>query len=785
MKKLLWLLFLLTVPTVTFAQDVEVRPGETTTFSFMVSSEGEYKANLDVPEGWCVSLFEERSTKSLQLVRVRSPEKTKVGKYEIVFTAMGVSKRRIVKVPEMYDVSASFSLDSRYVPTGNKVYGSLALTNNSNVPVNLFISGDNSRNIELGVGEEKVLRIQKTVKNKTTFVVKIENKSIEKHLKTFSKTVQPVSVSKGASIRQYEFPLEVGMRSSYEDAGSSSQFWTEGTASVERGSETVFDFLIETPPLQSLNRFSLFPNRSTYRATIRNPSYSIRLGDQFFRTSTLGGEGTTGFGIGVEREYERLKIKWSYAGTRRPGLERKQYHMFSSYDLTESLYVGGNFTHINNGFVGNTFSLESGLNQDQISVLGEIGIDLGTGISYAIDGSIKNSDGYIRLAAEQFSDKNVSFERGSKNYEVEIGTEIYNTNISTGFFKDTGRFYSGRTFRFDLNRDHFGAYYKNEQINVGSTENTVGGRASFRTEMFSVRSRTQLSWISELEEYYSFTVGYDGFSNSVTYENDRFHEELEIDASYSYDFQNGLRANGGVSLQNHNGDWRESFDINVSRRFDSGYAFRVRGSYQNYFRERWGIEFEASKKIGVPVHKDRSVGLVTGKVVDENGDSVSGVILLIGDKATKTNSDGKYAVNLPVGEHSIRVLPQNLSINQIVRNTAKDVHVNGAQQTRRTVRLIEGASVGGTVLEKNGSFRSGVVVVLTNGKRTFRRVSDENGKVRFNAVPPGSWKVSLAKNLNDVTLISEKKIGLSSAEQKSVSLTVESEEDVIFLDNEK
>jgi len=175
------------------------------------------------------------------------------------------------------------------------------------------------------------------------------------------------------------------------------------------------------------------------------------------------------------------------------------------------------------------------------------------------------------------------------------------------------------------------------------------------------------------------------------------------------------------------------------------------------------------------------VGLVTGKVVDENGDPVSRVILLIGDKATKTNSDGKYAVNLPVGEHSIRVLPQNLSVNQIVRNTAKDVSVYGAQQTRRTVRLIEGASIEGTVLEKNGSFRSGVVVELTNGKRSFRRVSDERGKVQFNAVPSGSWKVRLVKNLNDVTLVSEKTVETSPAEHVDISLTVESEEDVIFL----
>jgi len=776
MKKLLWLLLLIVVPATTAAQ--EVRPGGTTTLSFTVSSDGEYKADLDVPKGWGVSLFEERSTKSLQLVRVSVPEGTEAGTYEVTFTAAGTAQQRLVKVPEVHDVAASFSLDSKYVVAGGKAFGRVTITNNSNVPTSVSISGDVSRNLKLEVGEKAVVDVEKVIENETFVSVTVNT---GEQVETFSERIRMVSVSEDASIKRYEFSVEVGVRSSYEDVGSQSQFWAEGTAPVEKGSETVLDFLIETPPLSNLNGFSVFPNRSTYKATVRTPDYQIRLGDQFFHTSTLGGEGTSGFGIGVEREYERLSIGWSYTGTRRSGLDRKQYHMFSTYDLTESLHVGGNFTHANNGFVGNTFSLESGLNQDHVSILGEVGLDFGTGLSYMIDGTVESFDSYLHVAAERFSSDNVSFERGSENYEVEAGTEIYDTKISAGVFKDVGRFFSGRTFRFDLSREHFGVYYENEQNDIGRTENTVGGHAGFRNETFSVRSRTRLSWTPKMEEYYNLTVGYNGFSNSVTYEDTYFREELELNASYSYEFRNRMFARASVSLQSRRGEWSESADIGVSGTFDSGYSFGLKGSYQNYFRKRWGFEFEASKKIGVPVHKDRSVGLVTGKVVDENGDPVSRVILLIGDKATKTNSDGKYAVNLPVGEHSIRVLPQNLSVNQIVRNTAKDVSVYGAQQTRRTVRLIESASIEGTVLEKNGSFRSGVVVELTNGKRSFRRVSDERGKVQFNAVPSGSWKVRLVKNLNDVTLVSEKTVETSPAEHVDISLTVESEEDVIFL----
>lgn len=779
MKRLFWLLFL-TLPSVTAAQVVEVRPGSTATFSFAVSAEGEYKADLDVPKGWKVSLFEKRSTKPLQLIRIQVPKQARAGTYDVVFEAVGTKQKRIVKVPTAYEVDASFSLESEYVTAGNTAHGNLTLTNKSNVPVELSIGGDASRTVRLGVWETKTIEVQKVVKNPTSIITTVRNNTSEQQVETFSKNVRPVSVSQDASTKWHTFPVAIGMRSTYEYAGSSVQFWAEGTAPVEKGSDTVLDFLVESPSLQGLDTFSLFPNRSTYRATIRNLDYTVRLGDQFFRTSTLGGDGTSGFGLGVEREYDRLNIGWSFAGTRRVGLDRKQYHMFSSYDLTESLYLEGNFTHVNNSFVGNTFSVESGLNRDHVSALGEIGVDFGTGLSYSFEGTLENSNSYIRAVAERFSEENVSFERGSRNYEIEAGTELFDTDFSAGFFKDIDNFFSRRTFRFDFNREHFGGYYENEHSDFG-TENTVGGHVNFRSGQFFLHSRARVSWNLETEERYNLEVGYGRFSSTLGYEDTRFgDEEIEVHGSYSHEFRNGTSVGGTASFRNRRNEWRESFEAHISHDV-SDYSFQLTTLYQDFFRKRWGVELEASKKIGISVHKDRSVGLVFGKVIDETGNPIPNVILLIGDRAIKTGSDGKYATNLPVGKYSIRVLPQNLSVKQIVRNTSKDVRVYGAQKTHRTIRLIEGGSVEGTVLEENGSFRKGVVVELTNGEKSFRRISNEKGQFRFNGIPSGTWTVRLP--LNDVELVSEKEVELESDERETVSITVKSKEEVIFLDN--
>ena len=753
----------------------EIEAGSAQTLPVSVSAEeGEYKASVSLPgENWKASLFKKRfrveGEKRTELVRISVPQMAKAGAYPVVYKLKrksGKAKAKIfVKVPLRRDVNFEVSGVPRIALKGDSVIANLNVENGSNVEETVFVD---KKKVILDPGEKKTVQVAGFAESVGSQSFSFSARRKGGDAKQFVRNYRVVSPNDQPNLKWKKYSGEIGVRA--------NQFG--GGQLFARGQETVgnsrLNFNIESPGLGLQNRF--FRNRSRYSASLVNPgSYQIRLGDRSFSASRLIGN-ASGFGAGGRYEkFEKYNIGAYYFGSRR-GRNRNEFGFDIKRSLNKKYQASVNIGRKNRfGFSGTSVSSGiSGSPSDLLEFEAESSLDFAfpdLGFSCFGRARFGNDSHFFSAEYESFSESNVSFQRGSRSFALQGETEALGTRLFSSYRNRISSLGNKRTyFQIGVSRRRFGVSYKRRNGPIGKKDG-IQGNVSLSGNHLSFYSRGRVEWFKNgnQRKRFSSRIGYrtGSFSASIRGRyRESFQKSFGLSASGSYKWKSGFRLKAHSSVQKRFNSFRgvvQGHRLELSYKLRSQAQIAARGFYRSGF---WGSALEVSIPLSVPVKKDRSVGLIEGRVIDENRNPISGAIVLVGNKAAVTGKNGKYSVRQNPGEYSIQIAPRSAEPNQIVKGVERSVRALGGKKIRRTIRIVEGGTI--EVKFKNGG--AGTKVKAVGESESYQKKTGKDGTVRFFGLFPGGWIIRSENK--------KKEVKLQAGD--SVSVELEKEEDIEF-----
>ena len=755
---------------------VKIEPGSAQTLSVSVSAKkGEYKASVSLPgEKWEASLFKKRfrieGEKRTELLRISVPQMTRAGVYPVFYKLERKGEKAeakvFVKVPLRRNVNFEVSGVPKIALKGDSVIANLNVENGSNVEETVFVD---KKKVSLDPGEKKTVQVIKFAETVGSQSFSFSARRKGKDAKQFVRNYRVVSPNDQPNLKWKKYSGEIGLRA--------NQFG--GGQLFARGQETVgnsrLNFNIESPGLGLQNRF--FRNRSRYSASLVNPgSYQIRLGDRSFSASRLTGS-ASGFGAGGRyEELEKYNIGAYYFGSRR-GRNRNEFGFDVKRNLNKKYQASVNVGRKNRfGFSGT--SVSSGISGNPTNLLefeAESSLDFsssGQGFSYFGRARFGNDSHFFSAEYESFSQSNVSFQRRSQSLVLRGETEALGTRLFSSYRNRISSLGNKRTyFQIGVSRRRFGFSYKRRNGPIGKKDG-VQGNVSLSGDRFSFYSRGRVEWFENgnQRKRFSSRIGYrtERFSASIRgrYYRESFQKSFGLSASGSYKWKSGFRLKAHSSVQKRFNSFRgvvQGHRLELSYKLRSQAQIAARGFYRSGF---WGSALEVSIPLSVPVKKDRSVGLIEGRVIDENRNPIPGAIVLVENKAAVTGKNGKYSVRQNPGEYSIQVSSRSVNPNQIVKGVERSVRALGGKKIRRTIRIVEGGTI--EVKFKNGG--AGTKVKAVGESESYQKRTGKDGTVRFFGLFPGGWTIRSENK--------KKKVNLEAGD--SVSVELEKEENIEF-----
>lgn len=163
---------------------------------------------------------------------------------------------------------------------------------------------------------------------------------------------------------------------------------------------------------------------------------------------------------------------------------------------------------------------------------------------------------------------------------------------------------------------------------------------------------------------------------------------------------------------------------------------------------RWRVGY--ALPLEVPLAPRRDVGRVAGRVTNEAGEGVAGLVLRLGGQSTRTNARGEYDFPAaPEGEAYLVADAAQLGPERLTRPELPRRLVVRAQNTvALDVRLERAAGLSGRVAladgEQNLDLRANVLLELRGEDGAVRRTfSDEQGHFQFQGLLAGRWTLGV------------------------------------------
>ena len=754
---------------------VKIETGSAQTLPVSVSAkESEYKASVSLPGGgWKASLFKKRfrveGEKRTELLRISVPQMARAGFYPVFYKLEGkggkAKAKVFVKVPLRRNVNFEISGVPKIALKGDSVIANLNVENGSNVEETIFVD---KKKVILDPGETKTVQVARFAESVGSQSFSFSAQREGKDAKQFVRNYRVVSPNDQPNLKWKKYSGEIGVRANQFGGG---QLFARGQ---ERIGDSRLDFNIESPGLGPQNRF--FRNRSRYSVSLVDPgSYQIRFGDRSFPASRLIGS-ASGFGAGGRYEQlEKYNIGAYYFGSRR-GRNRNEFGFDVKRDLNKKYQASVNVGRKNRfGFSGTSVSSGiSGSPTDLLEFEAESSWDFaspGRGFSYFGRAQLGGDSHFFSAEYESFSQSSVSFQRRSRSFALRGETEALGTRLFSSYRNRVGSLGNQRTyFQIGVSRRRFGLSYKRRNGPIGKKDG-IQGNVSLSGDRLSFYSRGRVEWFENgnQRKRFSSRIGYRAgrFSASIRGRyRESFQKSFGLSASGSYKWKNGIRLKAHSSAQKQFNSYRgvvQGHRLELSYKLRSQAQIAARGFYRSGF---WGSALEVSIPLSVPVKKDRSVGLIEGRVIDENRNPIPGAIVLVGNKAAVTGKNGKYSVRQNPGEYSIQISSRSAEPNQVVKGAGRSVRALGGKKTRRTIRIVEGGTI--EVKFKNGE--AGTKVKAVGESESYQKKTRKDGTVKFFGLLPGGWTIRSENK--------KKEVNLEAGD--SVSVELEKEENIEF-----
>jgi hypothetical protein len=212
-------------------------------------------------------------------------------------------------------------------------------------------------------------------------------------------------------------------------------------------------------------------------------------------------------------------------------------------------------------------------------------------------------------------------------------------------------------------------------------------------------------------------------------------------------------------------EWHTQIDAQVAHRLANGNSLRLRarilggGSVPTANQSVAYLEYSVPMRL--PVSRLRTTGRVYGHVVDAvSGKGVPNALVRLGPQVAITDKEGKVSFGgVPGGEHRLSMSQETSFTDAVfVGDPTLDVDSTRTQPTTFKLAIARGARVevdvrrfavsrtavngGADSLAEAGAVAN-ATLVLTSGRDTLYRTTNDNGTATFTDVPPGDWHIAI------------------------------------------
>jgi hypothetical protein len=206
---------------------------------------------------------------------------------------------------------------------------------------------------------------------------------------------------------------------------------------------------------------------------------------------------------------------------------------------------------------------------------------------------------------------------------------------------------------------------------------------------------------------------------------------------------------------------RNLMQLHLDYKFLKKHSLSLRGFYTIFTQQVDDPEFTLSAtytyKFGLPLKQIIKAGHIKGRITNNNGEPVEGIILHLINKTTISDKNGEFWFkSIQPGKHLLTIDRSKLEINETTNiPTPIEIDVIEDNESFINLKITTGAKVFGKfIFEKNkisvlndlSVKPKNIIVELKNDFEQFRITTDDEGNFSFPLVRPGEWIFKMYSN---------------------------------------
>lgn len=590
----------------------------------------------------------------------------------------------------------------------------------------------------------------------------------------------------------------------------SSMFDIQGTGTIGRKNESTLNFHLRGPNRSGNPLFGL---NDEYSLKYVSPRFEVALGDHSFGLSTLTESSRSGRGVLLKYNLKKLTFNSFYHKPRYYPLINQVYAAFANYTFNPGNELTAGFLSKRDSFgIGtklftisskNTFfsalktdvEIAAGKNRDKLKKAYRAALFynrsiLSSSLNYLFaepdfPGYMTNSfrlNSGVSLKLKKFTIA-LNYDLNSTNMALDT---LYsnmphgkNFNVSTSYritqkstFSLAGYISSMKDQSpkslFDYERTSGRLTFNNRMGNVSLT---LQGDIGKMTNFLLIKSGEEsLMYNGSIFANYATKKNLSA-SAFVTYQGG----QQKISGSelfyYGCSFSTNIFKTVSVSLQyNSNFEWiyytcdRSLLSLDIHGQINNKNEIRLGASYNliknTLNNKEYNIQLGYVHTLNIPVSKKKNIGSVTGKLINQGIEKVSGVRINLNGIIAVSDKEGNFRFpSIPVGTYVLGIDASSLGINIVTELPGPFiVNVEPAKVTNYNFAMTNSASIVGRLVVKEDERVSEkgfipvkdqlekLIIEVSNEKELFRIFTDADGSFRFEDMRPGNWKVIVYPN---------------------------------------
>lgn len=225
---------------------------------------------------------------------------------------------------------------------------------------------------------------------------------------------------------------------------------------------------------------------------------------------------------------------------------------------------------------------------------------------------------------------------------------------------------------------------------------------------------------------------------------------ISLDYQSNYEFKEYYRDRSLLSCQIHQELFRlHSVDLSINYNL-------VKNTLD---KKEMSIQLHYTYKLNIPISRRNDIGSLSGRILEERGERVDGVLLNLNGNFTRTDKKGRF--NYPAlkeGDYTLAMDESGFDLNTIaVESGPYKMHIAAGRQSEFNISLTKAARINGLLktVEEQSSGKEflplktdleRLVLEVANEKEVFRVFSRPDGSFNFSDLRPGKWTLKVYTN---------------------------------------